>query len=101
MSEIKSSEIWLAFPYIDDLDAPRCMVSRGTVFDSGCGRKAVAYNEGRSVWPLGENLEHVFPSEGYALLHCARYMREKSAIFAAEADRLLAAAVATEIVVVT
>ena len=42
-----------------------------------------------------------FPRRGDALRYCAKYMRERADVFAAESDHQLAAAVATEIVVVT
>jgi len=71
------------------------------VFDPGSGRQALSYNEGHSVRMLDKKTDQVFSSEGEALRHCAKFMREKSDAFAVESDRLLAAAVATEIVVVT
>ena len=100
MLEMNQSEIWVAFPYISN-ESPMCWVSEGTRIDLGDGRQMVSYNKGLSLRLLDEIKDRVFPSRAYALLYCARYMREKSAIFAAEADRQTTAAGAGEIVVVT
>lgn len=94
------SEIWVAFSYVSD-EAPKCWVSEGTRIDLPDGRQLISYDDGYSVRILDEIKDRVFPTRAYALLYCARYMREKSALFAAEADRQTTAAVATEIVVVT